>query len=268
MTLLSILGCKIFQDEIVWLLSNDPQVEKIIISENDSILEFTEKLDEQHTPYSIVPFEKIPHVLENVDKDKLTVVVNLLELGLHWVPNDLKLDVYDAIKKMTPYSNGILVFYGLCGNVLGKIEEDFNQEKDTCVVRILRDDDDRIVDDCIAATVGGCAKYLKLLTKHGKEPAFLFTPMYAQSWREVLKVHQYDSDPEESMKMAKMINDASGYKRVAKVNTGLEYVKDIDKKIEEFAELFGGYDIFELEGHLDIFEKCYLSIKDEMNRNN
>lgn len=267
MSVLSILGCKTLQDEIVWLLSNDSQVEKIIISANDNILEFTEKLDEQQTSYRVVPLEKIPHVLENVDKDKVTVIVTLLEIGLHWVPKDLKSDVYANIGKMIPYSNGILLFYGLCGNVLRDVEKDFSMEKDACVVRILRDDDDRIVDDCIAATVGGCANYLNLLKKHSKEPAFLFTPMYAQAWREVLNVEQYHSDPEEALKWAKTINDMSGYSRVAKVNTGLTYVKNIDEKIEEFAKLFGGYNIFELEGNQDIFEKCYRSIKDEIGIN-
>jgi len=134
MSVLTILGCKILQDEIVWLLSNDPQVEKIIISANDNILEFNEKLDEQQTSYSIVPFEKIPHILENEDKDNLTVVVTLLELGLHWVPKKLKLEVYKHIEEMIPYSNGILLFYGLCGNVLGSVEEDFYLDKDGCTV--------------------------------------------------------------------------------------------------------------------------------------
>ncbi|MGA9187100.1 MAG: hypothetical protein WB014_00700 [Methanosarcina sp.] len=39
--------------------------------------------------------------------------------------------------------------------------------------------------------------------------------------------------------MAKKINDLAGYSRVAKVNKGLIYVKDIDAKIEEYAKLFG-----------------------------
>lgn len=264
MSVLSILGCKTLQDEIVWLLSNDSQVEKIIISANDHIVELTEKLDDQHTSYSIVPLEKIPHALENADKDKLTVVVNLLEIGLHWVPKELKSRVYESIGQMTPFSNGILLFYGLCGNVLGDVEEDFSLEKDGCVVRILWDDE-RIVDDCIGATVGGGANYLKLLKEHSKEPAFFFTPMYAHAWRELLNVDQYSPDPEKALKMAKMVNDMAGYSRVAKINTGLTYVKNIDKKLDNFAELFGGYSIFEIEGDQEIFKKCYLSIKDEIN---
>jgi len=260
MPVLSILSCKILQDEIVWLLSNDSAIQNIVIVENENISEFSEKLDEQHTSYEIVPLEKIPKALESVDKNEFVVVINILELGLHVVPKELKFEVYQNIEKMTTFSDGILIFYGLCGNVLGSVEEDFCLEKDGCIVRILRDDE-RIVDDCIAATVGGCANYLK---EHSKEPAFFFTPMYTSSWRELVAPAKYHSDPEEALKMAKMVNDCAGYSRVAMVNTGLTYVKDIDEKMEEYAKLFG-YSIFEISGSQEVFEKCYRSIKNELN---
>lgn len=163
---------------------------------------------------------------------------------------------------MISFSNGILIFYGLYGNVLGNVEEDFCLEKDGCTVRILRDDE-RIVDDCIGATVGGGANYLKLLKTHSKEPAFFFTPMYASSWKEVLNLNKLNSNPERALKMAKMVNDNAGYSRVAKVNTGLTYVKDIDEKIKDFADIFG-YSTFEISGNQELFEKCYLSIKKEI----
>ncbi len=110
---------------------------------------------------------------------------------------------------------------------------------------------------------GGGANYLKLLKTHSKEPAFFFTPMYASSWRELLNIDKLHSNPDKALKMAKKINDLAGYSRVAKVNTGLTYVKDIDKKINEYAKLFG-YSTFEVSGTQKIFEKCYLSIKKEI----
>jgi hypothetical protein len=259
---MSVLSCKILQDEIIWLIANDSQIKRVLIVANKNISEFTEKLDEQHICYDIVPFEKLPQILNNIDNDEFTIVVNLMELGLHAVPKILKSEVYQKIREMIPFSNGLLIFYGLCGNVLGNVEEDFCLEKDGCTVRILRDDE-RVVDDCIGATVGGGANYLKLLKTHSKEPAFFFTPMYASSWRELLNINKLNSNPEKALKMAKKINDLAGYSRVAKVNTGLTYVKDIDAKIEEYAKLFG-YSTFEINGTQDIFEKCYLSIKKEI----
>ena len=262
MPVMSIISCKIMQDEIVWLFANDSEIDKIVIVENNNISEFTSKLNEQHVSHEIVPFEKMTDILGETDEYESIVIVNILELGLHAVPKTLKSEVYQSIREMIPFSDGILLFYGLCGNVLGKVEEDFCLEKDGCIVRILRDDE-RIVDDCIGATVGGGANYLKLLKTHSKEPAFFFTPMYASSWKELLGFAKYHSDPEKALNMAKMVNDLAGYSRVAKVNTGLTYVKDIDAKIEEYASLFG-YSTFEISGNQEIFEKCYLSMKDEI----
>jgi len=213
MPVMSILSCKILQDEIIWLIANDSQIKRILIVANGNISEFTEKLNELHIGYDIAPFEKLPQILNNVNNDEFTIVVNLIELGLHAVPNILKSKVYQNIRKIIPFSNGILIFYGLCGNVLGKVEEDFCLEKDCCTVRILRDDE-RIVDDCIGATVGGGANYLKLLKTHSKEPAFFFTPMYANSWRELLSIDKLHSNPEKALKMAKKVNDLAGYSRV------------------------------------------------------
>ncbi|MBP2030350.1 hypothetical protein J2755_001284 [Methanohalophilus levihalophilus] len=266
MSVMSIISCEIMQDEIVWLFSNDPEVDKIIIVENNNISEFAAKLNEQNVSYEMVPFEKLPDFLGYIETNESIVVVNILELGLHAVPKTLKSEVYHSIEEMIPFSDGILLFYGLCGNVLGKVEEDFCLEKDGCVVRILRDEE-RIVDDCIGAAVGGGANYLKLLKTHSKEPAFFFTPMYANSWRELLNIDKYNSDPGKALKMAKMVNDMAGYSRVAKVNTGLTYVKDVDAKIEEYANLFG-YSTFEVSGNQEIFEKCYSAIKDEIKNKN
>jgi hypothetical protein len=262
MPVMSILSCKMLQDEIIWLIANDFQIKRVLIVANKNISEFTEKLDEQHIYYDIIPFEKLPQMLNNIDNDEFTVVINLMELGLHAVPKILKSEVYQKIRKMIPFSNGLLIFYGLCGNVLGNVEEDFCLEKDGCTVRILRDDE-RIVDDCIGATVGGGANYLKLLKTHSTEPAFFFTPMYASSWRELLNINKLNCNSDKALKMAKKINDLAGYSRVAKVNTGLTYVKDIDKKINEYAKLFG-YSTFEVSGTQKIFEKCYISIKKEI----
>lgn len=89
------------------------------------------------------------------------------------------------------------------------------------------------------------------------------TSEHASSWRELLDIDKLHRDPEKALELAKMVNDLGGYSRVAKVNTGLTYVKDSDEKIEVYAKLFG-YTVFEVSGDQKIFEKCYLSMKKEI----
>ncbi len=261
MTLLGIPACKILQDEIVWLLANDIDVDNIVVIASNNIREFIEKLDKQQLSYDVIPFEKLTSTLWDHGQEQFTVIVDLLDPGLHAFPKKLRSRLYERIGQMTSLFDGILIFYGLCGNVLGNAEEELGTID--CIVRILRDNEQNIVDDCIGATVGGRRQYRKLLKTHARQPAFFFTPMYANSWKEILDFEKYDPDPLKALEMAKMVNDCAGYSRVAKVSTGLEYVKDIDTKIKEFADLFG-YTIFEVSGNQEIFRDCYFSIKNEI----
>lgn len=62
----------------------------------------------------------------------------------------------------------------------------------------------------------------------------------------------------------KKTHEMVGYKRVAKINTGLTYTENFDDAIKEFAEIFD-FEILELDnGNQKIFEDCYLKMKTEI----
>jgi hypothetical protein len=63
--------------------------------------------------------------------------------------------------------------------------------------------------------------------------------------------------------MLRKVNEVTGYKRVAKVRTGLTYTENFDEKVDEFAEIFD-FEVLEVEGGQSLFEKCYSDIKDEV----
>ncbi|MCO5380972.1 MAG: DUF1638 domain-containing protein [Methanosarcina barkeri] len=113
---------------------------------------------EAGVPHKVLPVEEIP---EKQEEKGFTLNIYMLELALHAIPENLKRTVYSKVEAMAPRSDGILVFYGLCGNVLGKIEEDFKALD--CKVRILKEENGEIVDDCIGAVLGGRGQYLKAL---------------------------------------------------------------------------------------------------------
>jgi hypothetical protein len=269
MPVISIISCKIMQDEIVWILENDSSINEIIIVENENISEFVEKLDKINLQYKILSLEKISLLQEiNSRCEKYTVMVHLMELGLHRSPNELKVKVYETIKTLTRFSSGILLFYGLCGNVLGDVEKDFEHITILCPVRILKDKDHRIVDDCIGATLGGFDNYLRRLKSVTDAGTYLFTPMGSKSWRELIQLDKLQKDPEKALKLMKKTHKMIGYKRVAKINTGLEYTENFDASIREFAELFD-FEILEFEdGNQIIFEDCYNELKAEIGMHN
>ena len=267
MLIMSIISCKIMQDEIIWILKNDSSIDEIIVVENENIREFVEKLNKVDIQHQILPIEKIFSLIKTGNEnDKYIVLVHLMKLGLHKSPKELKNKVYETIKILTSLSSGIMVFYGLCGNVLGDIEKDFEVNSHSCPVRILRDKKHRIVDDCIGATVGGVDNYLRILKSVSDAGTYLFTPMYSQGWREVLDLDNraYGKDPLKALKMLKKLHEMVGYKRVAKINTGLEYTENFDEAIREFAEIFD-FDILEFDdGNQKIFEDCYNELRVEI----
>ncbi|MGB9941207.1 DUF1638 domain-containing protein [Methanosarcina sp.] len=265
MPTMSIISCKIMQDEIIWILENDSSIDEIIIVDNENIWEFVEKLDKVNLQYKVLSLEDISSLPEiKSECKKYTVLIHLMELGLHRSPKELKIKVYETIKTLAPFSSGILLFYGLCGNVLGNVEKDFEHSSISCPVRILKDKDHRIVDDCIGATVGGFNDYLRILKSVSDAGTYLFTPMYSKGWRELIQLDKLNKDPAKALKLMKKTHEMIGYKRVAKINTGLEYTENFDASIREFAELFD-FEILEFDdGNQKIFEDCYNELKVEI----
>jgi hypothetical protein len=56
--------------------------------------------------------------------------------------------------------------------------------------------------------------------------------------------------------MTKMVFEYSGYRNVAKINTGLCYEKGFEAKVREFVELYG-FEVVEMAGSPELVETCY-----------
>ena len=262
MPLLTILSCKILQDEIVHILENDPSVDEILVVGNGQEDEFVSKLRMVGLDYRSLSPATLRSDTRSYRNDtgKYAVMVYIVELALHEFPKILKTEVYKIIDELSKCSSGILLFYGLCGNVFDKLDIDFSHLEDSCPIRILRDDT-RVVDDCVGATLGGCGEYLATLKKLSEHGTFLFTPMYAHAWREIMRVDP--EKPEKTIKMLRKVNEMTGYKRVAKIRTGLTYTDNFDEKVDEFAEIFD-FEVLEIEGGQSLFEKCYEEFKKDV----
>ena len=174
MSTIGFLSCKMLQDEIVYLLQNDSSISSVTVVENGEHEEFIQKLDEVGIAFSLISdISFLPDSDETNSKSDsdFSVIVWNLELGLHEFPKILKEKVYECLERYSKKADGIFLLYGLCGNVLGKVEEDF---KDKCPVVILRDPEGEIVDDCIGATIGGRRQYINLLKSFKGVGTFIF----------------------------------------------------------------------------------------------
>ncbi len=261
MPVLSIIACRILEDELTRVLSMDHTLRYLFLVDNPDGMGLSRKLRAQNRAHLLVVREEIPNRIkdlqkgnfgkiikplinkfrfnrgqasENASEQELVVVVNVLKMALHSDGKLLKDEVYKNIRDMSTFSNGVLLFYGLCGNSLGDIGNDLRDL--SCPIYFLTDKDDKRVDDCIAVALGGNKRYEETLSRFSGVGIF-FTPMWAFNWREIDKEVSKSS---KSQSLGSMLNSL-GYKRVAKLDTGLHYISDfeVELKISEFASSYG-----------------------------
>ncbi|WP_406671345.1 DUF1638 domain-containing protein [Methanolobus sp. ZRKC4] len=256
---LYLVSCRIFEDELVHIFEEEDANSRLIMIENENIEVIKEKLNDVSIEYEVISLNDVPSKLGQTDD--FVVVLNILEFALDADPQLLKEKVYRTIEENGELFDGILVFYGLCGNVLGSLEKDFSYLG--VPVRILRDIHGNIVDDCICAAFGNREAYVEAMKGENKgEGTYFLTPMQAANWREMLVLAKLAPDPDNT-EMMKMVFDYSGYKNVGKVDTGLYYEKEFHEIVDEFATLF------DLEkklftGCTKIVDENYHSIKKEI----
>lgn len=257
MTLLVLVSCRIFEDEIVCIMKketeNDPSV-RIYLAETDGETTLPEKLEAQNIRYELLENDPLPPA----DTSMLTILIQIIPFSMEARPTKIKKTVYEYVSRYRETADGILVMYGLCGNVLGQIEEDLGTE--SCPVKILRDDNGTIVDDCICASVGGRDRFLEHASSKGKGTGIYFlTPMQARHWREIVVLSGLTPDPDDEI-MTKMVFEYGGYKYAGKIDTGLSATPGWERAAEEFAEKTG-LEITDYKGTTDIVAKNYDRIR-------
>ncbi|WP_440947312.1 DUF1638 domain-containing protein [Methanosarcina sp. T3] len=252
MTVMGIIGCRIFEDEIVHVLANDPEAEKIYLIKNEENIGLLHKLKSQGLDPVVLPFYELRTYLKQ--SDEFSIIVQLQEIGLHTDPARLKSKTYTNLNLMSRFADGILLFYGLCGHAFSRMQKDFSYFR--CSLKLLQDrsagEPAQPLEDCIAAALGGNSRYREILKSNSD--TFFLTPMWAGNWKTAFRADEkffpgFEFTPENLREL--------GYRKVAKVNTGLSYEPDFEKKIEEFALNFG-FEVVELKGSKEIAQESYI----------
>jgi hypothetical protein len=281
MAVLSIIACGMLEDELVQVLSKDHELKQLIVVENRDNFGFRRKLKAINCNFRTAFMDRITLLLENEsnldsglfknilslfpffkemherrrlgNKKRVTVVVNLLKLGLHSNIELLKAEVYKNIREMAPFSDNILVFFGMCGHVLGKLEEDFADLE--CPLSFLRDKNGEIVEDCISLALGGNEAYAKsMLENSAMGGTFYMTPMWASSWKQIANEVKMEKE------YTKVIKH---YCFVAKIDTGLVNNPDFNENVQEYAQLFG-MKIIDIKGTMEVAEQSYRAARNSV----
>ncbi|MGV8126508.1 MAG: DUF1638 domain-containing protein [Methanothrix sp.] len=271
MPTLSIISCRMLEDEIVHLLSSDSEVKELLLLDGKENQSLSRKLKSQNRPHILLAWESIGSHLQEKQSSPgghfsrlgirsspakgLMVVVSLLRLGLHSDLQLLRTAVYDEIRRMSAFSDGILIFYGRCGDFLAHIQEDLADL--SCPLYFLADGKGQRIDDCIATALGGNEEYDRTLSEH-KDVAVFLTPMWASSWRTMRE----DASQGSGRDLRAMLK-GTGLKRVAKIDTGLTFEKGFGEKVDGFAREFS-LERINLSGGTRVAEKSYERAKSSL----
>jgi hypothetical protein len=285
MPVLSIIACEMLEEELVYILSKDYDLDQLIVVENRQSFRFVRKLKARNCRFRLYPMDKVPFILKEVHSPislkipnllskrlfsgkiennkndnrkkgkRVTIVVNVLRLGLHIDSEILKSEVYRNLREMTTFSDGILIFYGKCGDSLKNLESDF--EKQGCPLYFLKDVNGKVADDCISVALGGNDTYSEVLKDGSGTGAFFLTPMWASSWKEMKSELTSSSDFDENYLKSPL------YNKVIKINNEIFNGEEFDKDVLSFAHTYD-MSIVEMKGSIKVSKNSYMNAKNDI----
>lgn len=253
---MAIVGCPILEDEIIYLLSNDHELNDIFVVEDDHSRNLLRKLSQARPDIHRV---KEAQVNDLPSSEGRSVLVWMKSMGLHEEPKELGAEVVRTVKLLDGSCSVILLFYGLCGNAFQNMNILFEDVRTPVV--ILTDAQGQIVDDCIAVPLGGTDGYLRLLKRYAG--VFYMTPAWAENWPDLIKKMEITRGTDmTNLDMLKMLFEMAGYNRVLRINTGLGETDNFHAHVREFSQEFNFKEV-DLEPNFistkvseDAYRKC------------
>jgi hypothetical protein len=255
------------EDELAHLLSADREVRELLLVDGMQALGLSAKLRAQNRPHLLLSLEQIAeHLRERQSRScgifsrcraqpkasEIVVVVSPLPLGLHSDLEQLKAAVYDNIRSQTAFSDGILIFYGKCGNALADLEHDLSDL--ACPLYFLTDEREARIEDCIALALGGNKNYDRTLAEH-QDVALFMTPMWASNWKKMGD----EAAPGKGRDLGPMLK-GTRMTKVARIDTDLCFETGFEEKVDSFAREFGLQRI-ELPGEAGLAKSSYEKAK-------
>jgi hypothetical protein len=289
MPVLSIIACEMLEDELVYILSKDNDLNKLFVAENRQCFRFVRKLKSENCHPRLFPLDrvsfflkeintpmsvKIPNILlrvpffgkvlenmKNKNGEIITVVVNILKLDLHIDCGILRSEICRNIREMANFSDGILLFYGNCGHSLRSLEADLKNID--CSLYFLKDENGDIVDDCISVALGGNDIYAEVMQSGNGTGMFYLTPMWASSWEKMKKESIGTTDFDKNFLKNPLYKKM--YKKVVKISNEISKGEEFDANILNFSRTFD-MSIVEIKGSMEIARKSYLDAKNNVCR--
>jgi hypothetical protein len=248
MAILGILTCEILELEFAYLLNADRDVSRITVLENSRSARLLEAL-ESTSPVSPNRISDLESLALDPD-NRLEVLVNVLELGLHNRKKLLQDGLVEAACEMGSQVDALLLGYGLCGNALEKPGELLSEAG---VPVFIPMDEDHPVDDCIGLLIGGRECYYSEQCKVAG--TFFMIPGWTYHWKRMFEQEFGNM----SLEIAKRL--FQNYERSLLISTPIMPLEEMRQNSGPFNERFG-FRTDVCEGSLGLLQKTWESAKE------
>ncbi|MCL1984701.1 MAG: DUF1638 domain-containing protein [Methanomassiliicoccaceae archaeon] len=231
---LGVIACPILEDELIYSMAKDKEINDVYLLDNRHAKSVKQKLVKNNIRHQIIDEERYLDGSLKIEENGFTIVIWMMDLGLHEEPQDLRAALEKAMKRMEVRADAIALYYGLCGNGMKDIDV-WAKDNIKVPMTIIRDKDGKIVDDCIATAIGGTKQYYSLLKKY---PGIMyFTPAFATNYDDLLsRMELFKGVDTGDDSMLKMVFEMADYHYVMKIDTGIGDREGFDSATKKFAD--------------------------------
>ena len=118
---MGLIGCRLFEDEVVHVLSQDKDMDRVILVDDEESQDLERKLLSRSVEVTKIKADELPSLRA---PPGLSALVWIKPMALHQKPEKLREDILGALGRLGPLCHSILLFYGLCGNAFRHVEKD------------------------------------------------------------------------------------------------------------------------------------------------
>ena len=243
---LGLIMCPMLEDELLYALSRDSDVGRVVLLENEYCGSIRRKMESRGIRFETVPEWEFDNGMVEFDRDIFNVVIKANDLALHAEPADLRAHLTQQVIDMQPNADVIGMYYGICGNHGWDISS-WAKEQGYKPVFVFRGDDGEVCDDCVAVAIGGASNYRRFIKRY--TGIFFLTPAIAANWKDFIMAGDTAKGlanvPDETLEelgihgqedFMRWLFEVGHYEFVLKMNTGLNPELDFDAKAEEIGK--------------------------------
>ncbi|MBE6521770.1 MAG: DUF1638 domain-containing protein [Thermoplasmata archaeon] len=249
---LGIIICPMLDDNLVYSLNKDPEEKDIVLADSGNQGPIARKLERFGIPYRTSSWDDIISGKTALDRNRYSVLVYALNLGLHARPDVLRDRVESLSKQMQPVVDAIGFYLGSCGNEKWDIPA-WCSSMGFKPSATFRDPQRNPCPDCVGVNIAGGPKYQDLLKRYPKH-IYVF-PAFAVNKDEFNEANRMGSEEalggldEEMLKelgiepgpnaYERWLLKSGGYEHYLRIDTGLGDRDEFEAALKELQRTSG-----------------------------